>query len=129
MPPRNLVVLVVDDRMVMRSIIKNMLSNVCQCTFLDATNGRDAETLLRSTKVDAVMLDWNMPDVNGLEFLKKARAVPEYKSLPIIMVTSEAAKSNVREAVMAGVTDYIIKPVNEADLLAKFKKHVLKDQD
>jgi len=129
MPPRQLVVLVVDDRKVMRNIIKNMLSNLCQCTFLDATNGRDAEQLLLSAKPDAVMLDWNMPEVNGLEFLKKARALPEYKNLPIIMVTSEAAKSNVREAVMAGVTDYIIKPVNEADLLSKFRKHVFKDQN
>lgn len=128
MPVRHYVVLVVDDRMVMRNIVKNMLAKLCDCDFLEASNGRDAETLLREHKPDAVMLDWNMPEVNGLEFLKKIRSIPEFKTLPVIMVTSEAAKGNVREAVLAGITDYIIKPVNESDLGDKFRKHVLDAQ-
>jgi two-component system chemotaxis response regulator CheY len=66
-----------------------------------------------------------MPQLSGLDFLKRIRALPAYKDLPIIMVTSEAAKYNVIEALKNGATDYIIKPVNEKIFMEKLSKIVI----
>jgi two-component system chemotaxis response regulator CheY len=72
--------------------------------------------------VDLVLLDWNMPKLNGLELVKKLRAMEQFQNLPIIMITSEAAKYNVIEAIKEGVNDYLVKPVSERGLLAKIKR-------
>jgi two-component system chemotaxis response regulator CheY len=119
-------VLVVDDSRVMRNIVKNTFSyrNI-PCDFLEAGNGRDALKILMSHKIHLVLLDWNMPELSGLDFLKKVRAAEEYKNLPIIMVTSEAAKYNVIEALKSGATDYIIKPVNEKIFREKLSRIIL----
>ena len=113
-------VLVVDDSRIMRNIVKNTFNELkIPCQFLEAENGKTAYELLESNKVSIIFLDWNMPEMNGMEFLKKVRTMPDYKELPIIMVTSEAAKYNVVEALQAGATDYIIKPIREKVFLEK----------
>ena len=107
-------VLVVDDSRIMRNIVKNTFSELkIPSQFLEAGDGKMAFQLLETNKVDLIFLDWNMPEMDGLEFLQKVRAMPNYKDLPIIMVTSEAAKYHVVEALQAGATDYIVKPVHE----------------
>ena len=75
--------------------------------------------LLEANPVDLVFLDWNMPEMDGLEFLKRVRSMEKYKDLPIVMVTSEAAKYDVVEALQSGATDYIVKPVNEKAFKSK----------
>jgi len=65
-----------------------------------------------------------MPGLNGLEFLKKLRAMPKYAESPIIMVTSEAAKYNVMEAIDAGATNYIVKPIHGDVLWKKIEKYI-----
>ena len=107
-------ILVVDDSRIMRNIVKNTFSELkVPCQFLEAENGKKAMQLLETNKVDLVFLDWNMPEMDGMEFLKKVRTMPDYKDIPIIMVTSESAKYNVVEALQNGATDYIVKPVSE----------------
>ena len=107
-------ILVVDDSRIMRNIIKNIFTDLkIHCQYLEAGNGVEAFKLLEANKVNLVFLDWNMPEMDGLEFLKKVRAMPDYKTLPIIMITSEAAKYNIVGAIKAGATDYIVKPINE----------------
>jgi two-component system chemotaxis response regulator CheY len=81
--------------------------------------------LLETNKVTLVFLDWNMPEMDGMEFLKKVRSMPDYKKLPIIMVTSESAKYNVLEAVQSGATDYIVKPVQEKAFIEKVSEIIL----
>lgn len=116
-------VLVVDDSRIMRNIVKNTFSSMnIPCQFVEASNGKQALALLDEQKVDLVLLDWNMPELSGLDFLKAVRANDRYKSLPIIMVTSEAARYNVIEALKNGATDYIIKPVNEKSFREKLSK-------
>ena len=113
-------ILVVDDSRIMRNIVKNTVSSLkIPCQFLEADNGKNAYQLLQTNKVSLIFLDWNMPEMNGLEFLKKVRSMPDYANIPIIMVTSEAAKYNVSEAFQNGATDYIIKPVREKVLMEK----------
>ncbi|MDR2485384.1 MAG: response regulator [Treponema sp.] len=116
-------VLVVDDSRIMRNIVKNTFSLMkIPCQFLEAANGKEALQHVQNQKVDLVLLDWNMPELSGIDFLKQVRAQPEYAQIPIIMVTSEAAKYNVIEALKTGATDYIIKPVSEKNFREKMSK-------
>ena len=116
-------VMVVDDSRIMRNIVKNTFAELkIPCQFIEAANGREALKQLQDQKVNLVLLDWNMPELSGIDFLKKVRSMDVYKSLPIIMVTSESARYNVIEALKAGATDYIIKPINEK----MFKEKILK---
>jgi len=116
-------VLVVDDSRIMRNIVKNTFTSMnIPCEFVEAGNGKEALLQLEKQDVHLVLLDWNMPELSGLEFLKKIRAMDKYKALPVIMVTSEAARYNVIEALKNGATDYIIKPVNEKNFREKLSK-------
>jgi two-component system chemotaxis response regulator CheY len=116
-------ILVVDDSRIMRNIVKNTFSELkIPCEFLEAGNGKEALYQLQNHKVHLILLDWNMPELSGIDFLKRIRALPIYKDLPIIMVTSEAAKYNVIEALKTGASDYIIKPVNERIFMEKISK-------
>ena len=118
-------ILVVDDSRIMRNIVKNTFATLkIPCQYLEAENGKKAYQILETNKVSLVFLDWNMPEMDGLEFLKKVRAMPDYKDLPIIMVTSEAAKYNVVEALQSGATDYIVKPVREKVFIEKVSEIV-----
>ena len=117
------IILVVDDSRIMRNLVKNTFTSLkIPCQYLEAENGKRAYQLLETNKVSLIFLDWNMPEMDGMEFLKKVRAMPDYKDLPIIMVTSEAAKYNVVEALQNGATDYIIKPVREKIFLEKLSE-------
>lgn len=117
-------ILIVDDSRIMRNIVKNSLLKNKELTFesLEADNGIDAFNILERNSVDVLLVDWNMPHLNGLELVKKLRSMDKYKSLPIIMITSEAAKYNVIEAVKAGVNDYLIKPIGDKDLFKKIEQ-------
>ncbi|MDR0589359.1 MAG: response regulator [Spirochaetaceae bacterium] len=119
-------VLVVDDSRIMRNIVKNTFSLMkIPCQYVEAANGQEALQLLTSQKIDLVLLDWNMPQLSGIDFLKTIRAQEEYKDLPVIMVTSEAARYNVIEALKSGATDYIIKPISEKNFREKLSKIII----
>ena len=85
-------VLVVDDSRIMRNVVKNYFSEQrIPCQYIEAENGSEALEQLMKQPVDLVLLDWNMPKLSGIDFLKKVRAIGKYEKLPIIMVTSETA--------------------------------------
>jgi two-component system chemotaxis response regulator CheY len=116
-------VMVVDDSRIMRNIVKNTFSELkIPCQFIEAGNGKEALQQIQNQTVHLILLDWNMPELSGIDFLKQVRAMDQYKDLPIIMVTSESAKYNVIEALKTGATDYIIKPVNEKIFAEKLSK-------
>jgi two-component system chemotaxis response regulator CheY len=94
------------------------------CEFVEAADGEDALRKLRMQTIHLVLLDWNMPKLSGIDFLKTVRTMEEYKDLPIIMVTSEAAKYNVIDAIDSGATDYIVKPINEKIFFDKLSQIV-----
>lgn len=109
-------ILVVDDSKIMRGIVKNsFLKLEIPAEFFEASNGEEALSLLSSNTFDVVLIDWNMPMLSGLDFLKKVRNIEKYINLPIIMITSEAANYNIVEALKAGVTGYLIKPIDEEE--------------
>ncbi len=121
-------ILIVDDSRIMRNILKNSFDEKevwGQTEFLDAPDGEAALEIMENHKIDVLLLDWNMPKLDGLSVLKKIRQTDKYKKLPVIMVTSEAAKYNVIEALKAGVSDYIIKPASRKILLDKVKGFIM----
>ncbi|GHU44046.1 response regulator [Spirochaetia bacterium] len=118
-----LTVLIVDDSKIMRAIVKNHFDELGHdCTYIEADNGFNALQQLGTHSVHLVLLDWNMPQLSGIDFLKKVRAMEQYKNLPIVMVTSESARYNVVEALKSGATDYIIKPINARNFREKISK-------
>lgn len=115
--------LIVDDSRIMRNILKNSILNegLKGIDFMEAGDGREALAIIESEEINLLLLDWNMPHLNGLQLVKKLRNDARYTDLPIIMITSEAAKYNVIEAVKEGVNDYLLKPVSERVLANKIK--------
>jgi len=105
-------IMIVDDSRIMRNTVKGVFTGIeSACVFVEAKDGEEALSLLEAQTIDLILLDWNMPRLSGIDFLKQVRAMDQYKDLPIIMVTSEAAKFNVIEALKNGATDYITKPI------------------
>jgi two-component system chemotaxis response regulator CheY len=103
-------VLVVDDFATMRKIIKNVLKQINIENVLEAENGKHALTVLKNDTVDLIISDWIMPEMTGIEFLKACKADENIKKIPFIMVTAEAQKDNIMEAIKSGVDNYIVKP-------------------
>jgi two-component system chemotaxis response regulator CheY len=103
--------LVVDDSSTMRRIIKNTLARLGYKDVLEGADGVEGWTQMDTNPdIDMLITDWNMPEMNGLELVKKVRADDRFKDLPIIMVTTEGGKAEVITALKAGVNNYIVKP-------------------
>ena len=116
-------VMVVDDSRIMRNIVKKTFDKLnISVNYLEAGDGIHAMQILSKNKVDLILLDWNIPGMTGIDFLKEIRAMDEYKDIPVIMVTSEAAKLNIIEAIKAGATAYITKPINDTIFMEKLSK-------
>ena len=119
MTDQNMKILTVDDFSTMRRIIRNMLRQLGYSNVVEAEDGAEALSLLHREKVDFVISDWNMPNMSGLDLLKAIRADDNLKPLPVLLVTAEALKENVVEALKAGVNNYVIKPFTAETLKAK----------
>ena len=118
-----MMVLVVDDFPTMRRIVKTLLKQNGFTNFIEAEDGEEAyETLKRNPDIEFIVCDWNMPKMTGIEFLKTVRADPKFKHLPFLMVTAEAEKENIIEAVKSGVSNYVVKPFTGATLAEKLSK-------
>jgi two-component system chemotaxis response regulator CheY len=115
-------ILIIDDFATMRRILKNILKQLGFKNLVEADDGTTALNILESQKIDLIISDWNMPKMTGLELLKKVRASTEYKKTPFLMVTAEAQKQNVIEAVQAGVSNYVVKPFTAEAISDKLKK-------
>lgn len=115
-------VLVVDDAATMRRIVKGLLRELGFKNMREAENGSLAFDELKRKKADLVVTDWNMPVMMGIDLLRKIRADVELKSTPVLMVTAEAKKENLVEALQAGVSNYIVKPFTAKTLEEKLNK-------
>jgi two-component system chemotaxis response regulator CheY len=115
-------VLVVDDFATMRRILKNILKQIGFSNIAEADNGKTALAELKKEQFDLILCDWNMPEMSGLELLQKIRSDDELKDTPFVMVTAEAQKDNILEAVKAGVNNYVVKPFTAETIGEKLKK-------
>jgi two-component system chemotaxis response regulator CheY len=121
---KDLTVLIVDDFVTMRRIVRKILRDLDFENIMEAEDGAAALEILKTTKVDLIVSDWNMPRMTGLELLKEVRATPGLQETPFLMVTAEAQKENIVEAVKAKVSNYIVKPFTAATLEEKLCKVV-----
>ncbi len=118
-------VLLVDDSTTMHKIQSNQLRSLGVTDILTACNGEEGLKVLKANMpVDIVVLDINMPVMDGLTTLKKIREDPALKNIRVVMVTTESEKMKVLEAVRAGANDYIVKPFELAD----YKERILGKQ-
>jgi len=111
-------VLIVDDSRATRAMIGRILKEL-KFETLEAANGRDAlERLRQNGTADLVLVDWNMPEMNGLEFVKAVRADSSFRGITLMMVTTETEYENVVTALAAGANEYIMKPFTK-DMIAE----------
>ncbi len=118
----NLSILIVDDMESMRKSIRSMLKllTIGKRVRL-ASNGQEGWDTINETMIDLVIIDWNMPVMNGLELLVKIRESKEYRNMPVIMITAEAVKEFVSEAAESDIDGYLLKPLSPEALEEKVK--------
>lgn len=111
-------ILLVDDSTTMRRIQRNTLEKLGHSEIIEAGDGAEAIAKLQAGPFDLVLMDWNMPNMTGIDALKKIKADPALKAVPVIMVTSESEKSRILEAIQSGAANYVVKPF-QAETLAE----------
>lgn len=118
----NMRVLIVDDFATMRRIIRNILRQLGFTNFVEADDGVQAWEVLLRDRVEFIVSDWNMPNMTGIDLLRKVRSDPRTAHIPFLMVTAEAQQENIIEAVQARVSNYIVKPFTADTLRQKIDK-------
>ena len=119
---RKIKALVIDDSRVMRMMVMKSLNQtqLAEFEFVEAEDGADGLTKLSANRPNIVFVDWNMPKMTGIDFVRQARASTENDTVPLVMVTSEKAMGKVMEAIdQAGANGYICKPFTVEEMNQK----------
>lgn len=127
MIPKDTVFLVVDDMGAIRDLVKAQLKGMGYSNIKDAENGAEAfmifnNSVMRDNGIGFIVSDWNMPKMTGIELLKKVRGTDLGKNIPFLLLTSENEKAQVTEAVLAGVSQYIVKPFSPKTFQEKLEQ-------
>lgn len=117
-------ILLVDDSRTIRNIQKNVLAQLGHTDITEAADGLEALARIGESRPDLVLVDWNMPNMDGITLVRKIRETD--KNLPLMMVTTEAEKSRVLEAIKAGVNNYVVKPFTAETLSEKINQTLAK---
>jgi two-component system, chemotaxis family, chemotaxis protein CheY len=117
--------MVIDDSRAMRMILKRIVTQI-GFDVVEASNGKEAMEYLESTLMNAedvppilALVDWNMPEMNGLEFVTKVRAEPRLRGVTLMMVTTESEQNQIVRALAAGAHEYVIKPFTPDAIVEK----------
>ena len=115
-----MVIMSIDDSAATRSFAKAAV-DVLGFEFVEAENGAEARKLLEegTKKVDLILLDWNMPVMDGMTFLKWLKEESDFKDVPVTMVTTEVERAKVIEAIGGGAKNYLMKPFTQEELVGK----------
>ena len=113
-------ILSVDDSMLVRLYVRKA-AEVLGYEFLEAVDGREALDVLarEEGKIDLILLDWHMPEMDGMDLLKTLKKDERYKAIPVTMVTAEVERDNILEAIEAGAKNYVMKPFTQEKLIGK----------
>ncbi len=115
-------VLVIDDSALIHQMYKMVLMRY-RCAIVDALNGQDGlDKLAKNQDVNLILLDINMPVMNGIEFIKKVKADESYSSIPIVMVSTEGKEEDTLRGLALGAKGYVKKPFQPSDLHALIEK-------
>lgn len=114
-------VLIVDDMLTMRKIILKILEELGFNDVDEAEDGNEAWEMVKKGNYGLIVSDWNMPNCTGLEFLKLVRADEKFAKTPFLLVTAEAERGKVFEAIKCGVDNYVVKPFSKDALKEKLE--------
>ncbi|MCA9062345.1 MAG: response regulator [Planctomycetaceae bacterium] len=113
--------LIIDDSRAMRRILTKIVTPL-GLEVIEAENGEEGlNQLYAAPEIEVVLVDWNMPVMNGLDFVRIVRADDNYRCLPIVMVTTETEPAQMARALMAGVDEFVMKPFTADVLVQKMK--------
>lgn len=115
------VILTADDSNSVRQMI-NFTLKQAGYDIIEAVDGKDALLKIKSNAINMLITDLNMPNLDGIELIRRVRAIPEYKFVPIIMLTTESQADKKMAGKEAGATGWIVKPFNPEQLIAVVKK-------
>jgi len=105
----------------MRRIIINTLNKLGYTDVVQASNGREGLDRLAANPVDLIITDWNMPEMTGIEFIRSLRGNAKLSQVPVLMITSNAARDDIVEALRSGVTNYVVKPFTSDTMREKIE--------
>ncbi len=114
-------IMVVDDSPMMRLAVKNALEEY-GFKIIEAGDGKEALSKLELAPINLIICDLNMPEMDGLTFVKTYRAIPKYQYIPVLMLTTETSQSKKEEGKMAGVRAWMVKPFNKEVLISAIQK-------
>jgi two-component system chemotaxis response regulator CheY len=115
-------ILAVDDSPTMRRIITNTLKRAGYSDVTEATDGKDALAKMKVNQYDFIITDWNMPEMDGMEFITAIRKISDFKNIPVLMITTRSVQDDIVEAIKAGVNSYIVKPFTPEILKEKINE-------
>jgi two-component system, chemotaxis family, chemotaxis protein CheY len=127
-PVKSAKILIVDDEYSARKLLRALLSSVGASNIYDAADGTSGLDAIRALSPDVVLLDWDMPGMDGAEFTRRVRSpgTCPCPNVPIIMLTSHSNRARVLEAVRLGIHEFLLKPVSSGALLTRIESALLK---
>lgn len=119
-------ILVCDDESITRDLHINLLvaRGIRPEDIIEASNGNEALSLMEKEDIKLFLIDWNMPGLNGIELVKTIRSIKGYAEIPIVMITIEGGRQSIIEALDAGATNYVLKPILHDLFWEKIKPYV-----
>ena len=112
--------LIIDDSFIMRARIQTILKEAGY-DVVDARTGREGLEKLQENSIDLILVDWHMPEMSGIEFVKALREDPGFGEIPVMMVTAEVEEEMVKMAMDAGVNAYVTKPFKKEEIFEKIE--------
>jgi two-component system, chemotaxis family, chemotaxis protein CheY len=113
--------LIVDDSKIVRKVMRKIIEPL-GFSISEAENGQEALDIAKKETFSLIMLDWNMPVMTGIEFLKLLRALPDIEQPQVIFCTTENEFSKIQEALISGANEYVMKPFDEDIIRGKLEQ-------
>ena len=122
-------ILVVDDSATTRAMITSAVEVLEGARVVEASNGFDALRLLPLTPFGLIITDINMPDINGLELISFLKKNPDYKNIPLIILTTEKSEKDKERGLALGASEYLVKPFDPEELRVAVEKYLKKGKE
>lgn len=119
-----LTILIVDDSASTRALISSTISQIAEFDIIECTSGFDALRVLPRMRPDLILTDINMPDINGLELISTLKNNPNYKDIPLIIISTESSTGDKNRGIALGAVGYVVKPFEPSELQALVKKYL-----
>jgi two-component system chemotaxis response regulator CheY len=119
-------ILIADDSSSMRTMLISAIELIDSFRIVEASSGFEALRILPQERVDLILTDINMPDINGLELISYLRSNPNYRDVPVIIISTEGSQKDIDRGKLLGANDYLVKPVDISrlqDLVRQYLGH------